>query len=75
MEDGSPFFNVYYNGEKPDGTHFGFNMGGCMGCHGNAQVNGSDFSFIIGSSTSAPQTVDAELPDLEKYNHSFGAGQ
>jgi len=23
------------------------NMGGCMGCHGNAQLNGDDFSFIL----------------------------
>lgn len=24
-----------------------FNMGGCMGCHGNAQLGGSDFSFTL----------------------------
>jgi hypothetical protein len=24
-----------------------YNMGGCMGCHGNAQVAGSNFSFIL----------------------------
>jgi len=24
-----------------------FNMGGCMGCHGIAQKNGSDFSFLV----------------------------
>lgn len=23
------------------------NMGGCMGCHGNAQAAGGDFSFLI----------------------------
>jgi hypothetical protein len=22
-------------------------MGGCMGCHGNAQLKGTDFSFIL----------------------------
>ena len=24
-----------------------FTMGGCMGCHGNAQLKGTDFSFIL----------------------------
>jgi hypothetical protein len=38
--DGKPFQNVAYHGS-------GFNMGGCMGCHGNAQHGGSDFSFIL----------------------------
>ncbi|HET7434027.1 MAG TPA: hypothetical protein VFN10_04855 [Thermoanaerobaculia bacterium] len=36
--------NVYtFNGTKATGV----NMGGCMGCHGNAQVAGADFSFIL----------------------------
>ncbi len=26
-----------------------YNMGGCMGCHGNAQISGSDFSFLVSS--------------------------
>jgi len=38
--DGTPFHNVYNNGHA-------YNMGGCMGCHGNAQVGGADFSFIM----------------------------
>ena len=39
--DGTPTKNVIANQQE-------FNMGGCMGCHGNAQVNfGSDFSFIL----------------------------
>jgi len=39
---GAPFFNVYANGGP-------YNMGGCMGCHGNTTVNGgSDASFILG---------------------------
>lgn len=38
--DGSVFKNTYYNGS-------GYLMGGCMGCHGNAQVRGGDFSFIF----------------------------
>ncbi len=36
----APFFNVYYRGT-------GYNVGGCMGCHGNALVAGGDFSFIL----------------------------
>lgn len=35
-----PFSNVYFNGTANA-------MGGCMGCHGNAQVAGNDFSFIL----------------------------
>ena len=39
--DGTPFKNVIANQQA-------FNMGGCMGCHGNAQVTfGADFSFIL----------------------------
>jgi hypothetical protein len=37
------------------------NMGGCMGCHGNAQVTkGTDFSFILSEGiTDAPETPSA----------------
>jgi len=39
---GAPFYNVYTRGGP-------YNMGGCMGCHGNTAVNGgSDASFILG---------------------------
>ncbi|HSR52260.1 MAG TPA: hypothetical protein VLV83_15645 [Acidobacteriota bacterium] len=48
--DGTPYFNTYYNGSA-------FNMGGCMGCHGVAQDNGSDFSFIFPFSVTEPETV------------------
>jgi hypothetical protein len=39
----------------------GVNMGGCMGCHGNAQVNGgTDFSFILQEGkTISPDTPSA----------------
>lgn len=39
----------------------GVNMGGCMGCHGNAQVTkGSDFSFILANGvTPEPETPSA----------------
>jgi hypothetical protein len=39
----------------------GVNMGGCMGCHGNAQVSkGTDFSFILAEGpTPSPDTPSA----------------
>jgi hypothetical protein len=39
-----PAHNVYVPSGKSYQAH---NMGGCMGCHGNAQVAGTDFSFIL----------------------------
>ena len=45
--EGKPVVNVMYNGMKGDGATFGFNMGGCMGCHGQMQVAGYDFNFIF----------------------------
>jgi hypothetical protein len=44
---GRPVKNVAYAGMKPDGEHTGFNMGGCMGCHGQMQIKGYDFNFIF----------------------------
>ncbi len=41
---GGTFNNVHIVGP---GQYQAFNMGGCMGCHGNAQVAGTDFSFIL----------------------------
>lgn len=51
--DGKPFANVAHAGAA-------YNMGGCMGCHGNAQHGGGDFSFILlgGPVTSGPDTVN-----------------
>ena len=62
---GNPAKNVYYNGN-------GFNMGGCMGCHGNAQAfGGGDFSFIItsvGQFNLAPDVGGPEqTPNLGKF--------
>lgn len=45
--DGTRVKNVQYNGERPDGQNPGFNMGGCMGCHGQMQASGFGFSFIL----------------------------
>ena len=41
------FHNVYEFNNKIVTSS---NMGGCMGCHGNAQVAGNDFSFILQNS-------------------------
>jgi hypothetical protein len=38
--DAVKFYNVFHNKSR-------FNMGGCMGCHGNAAVAGGDSSFIF----------------------------
>jgi hypothetical protein len=45
--DGTPTKNVQFDGRKPDGRRPGYNMGGCMGCHGQMQRAGFDFSFIL----------------------------
>jgi len=37
-----------------------FNMGGCMGCHGGAQLRGTDFSFILGGG----RVLVPEAPDV-----------
>ena len=41
--------NIGHNRRGQDPTIPGrvWNMGGCMGCHGIAQANGSDFSFVL----------------------------
>jgi hypothetical protein len=41
-----------------------YNMGGCMGCHGNAQNRGNDFSFILsdGPNTDGPEAPGVTLP-------------
>jgi hypothetical protein len=62
--DGTPTKNVIYNQQE-------FNMGGCMGCHGNAQVNfGSDFSFILqgAGSNNAPDVTGPGTPaNVDKF--------
>lgn len=47
-----------------NGASKSVSMGGCMGCHGNAQQGGSDFSFLIGTSkTFKPDTVELPMDD------------
>lgn len=60
--DGTPFKNVYTGGHA-------YNMGGCMGCHGNAQVGGTDFSFIFGSRVREPEVPQPQTAvDLADYH-------
>lgn len=64
---GDPFFNVY-NGA-------GNNMGGCMGCHGNAAVAGADSSFILKSSSpfSIEEADSIDAPAMAAKHASFFA--
>jgi hypothetical protein len=52
-----PFHNVYSDNN-------GYLMGGCMGCHGNQQVSGSDFSFIFASPVASPENAGLTYPKL-----------
>lgn len=48
--------NVVYNGST-------FNMGGCQGCHGQAQLGGTDFSFLLDFGAGKPvDKPDGYLP-------------
>ena len=62
--DGTPTKNVISNQQE-------FNMGGCMGCHGNAQVLfGSDFSFILAGAggNNAPDVTGPGTPaNVDKF--------
>lgn len=65
--DGKAFKNVAYSGTA-------YNMGGCMGCHGNAQHGGADFSFILdGGRDLQPDTAGSFEPiilnKVIKYLH------
>lgn len=45
------------------GTATGYDMGGCMGCHGTAQRDGGDFSFILlGGAVSLPEGIPRPTP-------------
>ncbi|HEV8435388.1 MAG TPA: hypothetical protein VGR95_18410 [Thermoanaerobaculia bacterium] len=65
---GGPFTNVHVAGAA--GTPYqAFNMGGCMGCHGNAQVAGTDFSFILDfGGVNFPEYPEASL-DASRTAH------
>jgi len=64
-----PFYNVRYQGHA-------FNMGGCMGCHGNAQAFGGDFSFIMFGAEGGNPSVQVADPvtaanDTRKFFQLF----
>lgn len=61
--NGNPFYNIYTGGGP-------YNMGGCMGCHGNAQVAGTDMSFIL---KGAPFTPEPPAPDADTMRLRFGS--
>lgn len=69
---GQPFYNVHL----PDGIHYTkINMGGCMGCHGNAQFAGDDFSFILRGGPVIEPDVPADNAEniaklIKKYRFS-----
>ncbi|MCD9031261.1 hypothetical protein LDO32_05905 [Luteimonas sp. Y-2-2-4F] len=68
---GEPAQNVYVVNAAGD-AYDHYNMGGCMGCHGNAQVQGGDFSFTLRGGPvrepEAPEFTDAAASRLmEKY--------
>ena len=52
--------NVSYNGT-------GFNMGGCMGCHGVAQLRGYSFSFVLflGQRGASVETPAVPIPPAQ----------
>jgi hypothetical protein len=64
LPNGRPqaFQNVHV---AKDGHLTPYQMGGCMGCHGNAQVGGTDFSFLVGGNRFNTKP-DVPTPDHEK---------
>ena len=61
-------FDRALNNTGGPGRQFGTmnNMGGCMGCHGIAQGNGTDFSFVLllGQQGAKPETITS-VPDID----------
>jgi hypothetical protein len=54
---GMPFKNVFTSTSAANSGKAA-NMGGCMGCHGNAQSGGAGFSFILdGGPVTAPEVA------------------
>jgi hypothetical protein len=64
--DGAPVKNVQFDDQIPDGKKPGFNMGGCMGCHGQMQATGYGFSFILRRGrVTVPEIDDPRRPKLQ----------
>jgi hypothetical protein len=70
---GGPFTNVHV----PAGAQYqAYNMGGCMGCHGNAQVTGTDFSFILNfGGVDFPEYPDTTLDAKRSARYLRGFAQ
>ncbi|WP_051953465.1 hypothetical protein [Methylocapsa aurea] len=68
------FKNTHLFSERPAMVH-AFNMGGCQGCHANAQLGGTDFSFILDGNgfQPAPDTAGPEtaIAAAAKYKRRF----
>jgi hypothetical protein len=63
-DTGTPFKNVFYNTTAPNSGKAA-NMGGCMGCHGNAQNGGADFSFILDEGpVGSPDVANGPYPAM-----------
>ena len=67
--NGQPFYNVHI----PEGLNYKkINMGGCMGCHGNAQVAGNDFSFILrGGPVMEPEAPNFDPKEIDKLANKY----
>jgi hypothetical protein len=75
-QHGEPVKNVMYDAKIPDGKTPGFNMGGCMGCHGQMQQRGYEFSFIFRRGRiNAPETGDAIRTTLVDMVHPRTSGK
>jgi hypothetical protein len=61
---GNPFYNIYVSGGP-------YNMGGCMGCHGNAQVAGTDTSFILKGAPFKPEGPKPDTASMVLKHQSF----
>ncbi len=63
-----PYTNTFINDGQSQ-NWIAYNMGGCMGCHGVAQLFGGDFSFLLSAGgTAEPEGYE---PDL----YSIGLGK
>jgi hypothetical protein len=72
--DGSAFHNTFYSNYSA-GSGKAANMGGCMGCHGNAQFFGGDFSFVLlGGPVNSPEVATGPYPAASPVNGGGVAG-
>ncbi len=58
----NPFYNIYL--PNTENSYDKINMGGCMGCHGNAQFSGNDFSFMLRGGP----VIEPDVPEFDRAN-------